>query len=659
MTGSWNSGEMMKKLIWLCVLLSTFVRGQSTWTGSATLQGNFSIGQNESVGTGSDENAYCGPGNAPLFGLADDVAALPQACRYTALSATPAPSGNTWTVNTGADMQTAINGLHCGDIISITAGVTISPTTPSGAPQFLFPALGCDDNHWIWVESSGISNAAFPPEGTRLTPCQAGVASLPGRPAYGCPAPQLLTAKILMTGSTLPITFVSGATHYRFMGLEITRTATAGGAPSHFVGSLVGIGGAHHIIFDRDWLHGVPAEGTLPQASGATTETNRGVNLAQSHSIAILHSYFTDFYCISVNGSCSDAQAFTGGIGTAANTAWGTYKIVDNFLEGAAETIIFGGGSGPCTNPDPAQCSIDSPADIEIRRNHMFKPLQWMPPPGPSSGFGGWPVVKNGFEIKNAVRVLLEGNIVENAWGGFSQVGYGFLFTPKSQSGLCPGCILTDVTARYNQGKHLGGGIQFLAANSDAGASCKGAFRESIHDNLFDGIYQDTTLVAADGYELDTSGSSGMTQDRVNVVHNTFTSAGKADILLGGLAAETNFIWRDNIMVKGEFNTVNRGNCDTVSGTILGKMNACWTNYSFLNNLMVGGSTATNFYPATTITSAASASAVEGGDLRLCKGLNNPAAPCAGASAYATAGSDGLPLGANITLVNQYTQGIQ
>ena len=119
-------------------------------------------------------------------------------------------------------------------------------------------------------------------------------------------------------------------------------------------------------------------------------------------------------------------------------------------------------------------------------------------------------------------------------------------------------------------------------------------------------------------------------------------------------------------MVKGEFNTVNRGNCDTVSGTILGKMNACWTNYSFLNNLIVGRSTATNFYPATTITSAASASAVgfvnyqaEGGDLRLCKGLNNPAAPCAGASAYATAGSDGLPLGANITLVNQYTQGIQ
>src|SRR5207245_11246524 len=105
------SGEIMKKLTWLCVLLRTFVLGQSTWTGSATLQGNFSIGQNESVGTGSDENAYCGLGNAPSFGAADDVASLPQACMYTALSATPATSGQTWTVNTGADRQPAINGL--------------------------------------------------------------------------------------------------------------------------------------------------------------------------------------------------------------------------------------------------------------------------------------------------------------------------------------------------------------------------------------------------------------------------------------------------------------------------------------------------------------------------------------------------------------------
>ena len=31
---------------------------------------------------------------------------------------------------------------------------------------------------------------------------------------------------------------------------------------------------------------------------------------------------------------------------------------------------------------------------------------------------------KNLFELKNAQRVLFEGNILENSWGGFSQRGF-------------------------------------------------------------------------------------------------------------------------------------------------------------------------------------------------------------------------------------------
>ena len=46
----------------------------------------------------------------------------------------------------------------------------------------------------------------------------------------------------------------------------------------------------------------------------------------------------------------------------------GPYKIINNFMEAGAETILFGGG--------PAKFA---PTDIEIRRNHMFKPLTWMP----------------------------------------------------------------------------------------------------------------------------------------------------------------------------------------------------------------------------------------------------------------------------------------
>jgi hypothetical protein len=46
----------------------------------------------------------------------------------------------------------------------------------------------------------------------------------------------------------------------------------------------------------------------------------------------------------------------------------GTYKIVNNFLEAAGENILWGGAPGSTV-----------PTDIEIRRNHMFKPLNWMP----------------------------------------------------------------------------------------------------------------------------------------------------------------------------------------------------------------------------------------------------------------------------------------
>src|SRR6266571_4241328 len=81
-----------------------------------------------------------------------------------------------------------------------------------------------------------------------------------------------------------------------------------------------------------------------------------------------------------------------------------------------------------------------TPTDIEIRGNHFFKPMSWKPgEPGFVGGASGRPfIVKNLFELKNAQRVLLEGNLLENCWGGFSQNGYAVLLTPKNQSNQCP-----------------------------------------------------------------------------------------------------------------------------------------------------------------------------------------------------------------------------
>jgi hypothetical protein len=129
----------------------------------------------------------------------------------------------------------------------------------------------------------------------------------------------------------------------------------------------------------------------------------------------------------------------------------GPYKIVNNYLEASGENILFGGALATTT-----------PGDIEIRHNHFFKPILWEPGvAGFIGGTSGKPfIVKNHFELKNAERVLLEGNILENVWGGFSQNGFSVLLTPKDQSpNLCPSCRVTDITIRYSTISHVGGSV--------------------------------------------------------------------------------------------------------------------------------------------------------------------------------------------------------
>jgi hypothetical protein len=156
----------------------------------------------------------------------------------------------------------------------------------------------------------------------------------------------------------------------------------------------------------------------------------------------LIDSYLNDFHCIAVTGTCTDAQTINGGNSFLPT---GPYKIVNNFLEAAGENILWGGATGSTV-----------PADIEIRRNHIFKPLNWMP--GSANFIGRKFIAKNLFEIKNAERLLLEGNVLENSWGGFSQVGWGIVITPRGRWAAS-----RDITIRYNTISHVGSGFQICA----------------------------------------------------------------------------------------------------------------------------------------------------------------------------------------------------
>jgi hypothetical protein len=635
---------------------------------------SFNLGVTPKTSVGAD-NRYCGQGNIPKFGTNDGPAQLPRACFYTGRNATPSP-GKVVAVGNGESVNRAIARANCGDIVELQAGAAYS--------EFVsIPAKSCDDQHWITIRTS--SYHLLPPEGVRITPCYAGVATLPGR-SYSCSSPQNLMPKIVVIASGAGMEFAPGANHYRFIGIEFTRRPGIG-----IVYGLVGFrNGTQKIIFDQCWFHG--------DDDSNGDETKVGVNLGLSYLVGVVDSYFNDFYCVAEIGTCTDAVAIGGGVGLTSGD-WGAYKIVNNFLEAAGENILFGGGEATIT-----------PQDIEIRRNLFFKPFTWMPSSPTYDGgspevahrnsflrrftwlpdnlrYGGGPaatgrhkplIVKNLFELKNATRVLVEGNIFENSWGGFSQEGPGILLTPANQSNQAPNAKVTNITMRYNIIRYTGQPLQIATVDTDP--VCKpnclnaGINNLSLHDLLMDhieygGCYGKTCTPYFN--EILTGDDIPASHQLHDLTINHITEVldnqiGTSMFALGGPTAKSggqmyNFTLKNSIMPAGDYGIGGGpppndcGHNQPISTPYLA---ACFGGtLVFGSNVIPWGSTHGGTW----------ASIGRGGALQLLadqkavqyKSLSEGDYRLLSTSPGHNAADDGTDIGANVNTVNTYTQGVQ
>jgi hypothetical protein len=556
----------------------------------------------------------------------DGPAELPREYVKSSLKDTPA-GGKTWNVRSGQSFQPILSSASCGDVIQLQAGSTF-------IGSFVIPAKSCDDSHWIIIRTSA-PDSSLPPEGTRLTPCYAGVSSLPGRPGLKCASTANVAARIEFNGmgGSGPLTFSSGSNHYRLIGLEVTRSAS----PADIFNLVQFLGPADHVIFDRVWMHGTAQDATV-----------RGVMLGPSRYVAVVDSFFTDFHCIARTSSCTDAQAIVGGIG---DSSMGPYKIVDNFLESSGENIMFGGGR-----------ASTAPQDIEIRHNHMFKPLTWMK--GQVGYVGGTNgnsfIIKNLFELKSAQRVLLEGNILENCWGGFSQAGFAILLTPKNAGG-CSSCQVTDVTIRFNTISHVGAGLQIANALSDSSTALDGQ-RYSIHDIVIDDI---------DGGKYDGPGEFAQVSVQPgapilqNVTINHVTAfPSRTLFIIGDMVANSgpmkNFVFTNSIVNAGVSPVWSTGggpaNC-AFHDVPLTTFSSCFSNSTFAANAIVASPAgfsaaawpAKNFFPASeAAVKFANYHDAHGGDYHL-----QPSSP------YKGKGTDGRDLGADLDAIHSASAGAE
>jgi hypothetical protein len=420
---------------------------------------------------------------APRPALAQTMPAPPQV--FIDTTYVP-PSGRTINVPAGGDFQAALNDAKAGDAITLEAGATFTGNFT------LHNKTGSD---WITIRTSA-PDSILPPAGTRITPALSNV------------MPKLVTAS-----TNEPVLRAdAGAHHYRFIGIEL---GVADGVAAY---NLIELGNGletsvdqlpHHIVIDRCYLHGTQ-----------TKDAVRGVALNSAWS-AIIDSYLSDFHATSV-----DSQA----IG-----AWGgpgPFKIVNNFLSGAGENVLFGGA-------DPRIAGL-VPSDIEFRRNHVFKPFSWKVGDPAYAGIR-W-TVKNSFELKNAQRVLVENNTFEGNWTQ-AQTGFAIVFTPRNQDGRAPWSVVQDVTFAAN-----------VIIRSDHGINISG------RDNNFPSrptariLMRDNLLYLVGGRMLQVlDGTSDVTFE-----HNTADHTGETTVNADA-AAHTRFTFRNNIVSYGTYGIFGSG----------------------------------------------------------------------------------------------------
>ncbi|MFC1831227.1 hypothetical protein ACFL0S_04325 [Thermodesulfobacteriota bacterium] len=419
------------------------------------------------------------------------------------------PTGNVITVSAGENFQAALDRANLGGVIVLEAGATFqgpftlpNKTTGSG---------------WIYIISSAYNR--LPPPGTRVSPSDA--SSMPS---------------INVTSGGSAIRTADNAHHYRFVGIEFSP------AEGNFVHNLIQIGNAdttektlpYNIFFDRCYIHGDPVLGG-----------RRGMAM-DGKSIAVIDSYVSGFIQTGF-----DTQALW-----AYNTP-GPLKIVNSYLEGAGENVMFGGAIPKINN-----CV---PADIEIRHNHFHKPLVWKERRG---------TVKNLFELKNAKRVLVERNIFENNWVD-SQNGFAILFTVRGERGAAPWAAVQDVTFRYNKIINSENGFNLLGRDPKGESGVQ--TRILIKDNLL----------------LDVPGKIFQVLNGVvdlTIDHNTAVS-GTHIAMHDGTPKNDGFVFTNNMLQAGNYG---------FHGSVAGEGNPCLAAYyeegwTFEKNIIIGGHS--NRYP--------------------------------------------------------------
>jgi hypothetical protein len=469
-----------------------------------------------------------------------------------------------------------------GGIITVNAGGDLQAAIDQAQPG---------DTIVLQAGATFIGNFVLPakPGSAYVTITSSGDRSrLPGENTRIDPSYSPLLAKIKSPNSASAIATAPFAHHYQLQLLEFLPNFQG-----YYDVIQLGDGNqtslavvAHDLIVDRVYIHGDPTFGQ-----------KRGIAL-NSASTTIKNSYIAG-----IVGANMDTQAICGWNGP------GPFTIANNYLEASGENLLFGGA-------DPAVPGL-VPSDIAITHNQISKPWAWR---------GQAWTVKNLLEFKNAQRVVVDGNILENDWEAGQS--YSIQFTPRNQDGTASWTVVQQIQFTNNVVRHVAAGIAILGSDYNAPSQQTNAI--TIRNNLFEDV--SSARYGGNGWILLTLGAANVTMD-----HNTIFSDGSSDLYADG-SPSPGLVVTNNIMQNNGWAIMGSG-ASPGNGTI-----AAWFPGSqFFGNVIAGADPAIypsgNFYPASL--GAVGFVNLGGGNYRL-----------SASSPYIRSATDGTDVGANIDAIN-------
>lgn len=327
---------------------------------------------------------------------------------------------------------------------------------------------------WIYIRSSALGSL---PAGTRVSLSSvSNMARIQGT----------------STGGGGVIKVQSGASHWRLAGLEICMPSGAA-----YTNTRMELSGANYITVDRCVVRGDETYGG-----------GIGAYIGGQH-CAIIDSHLAYHAQLSAERQAILAYGY------------GPYKVQNNYLSSAGECLMFGGGGLPDGN---------MVSDVTIRGNHFHVPTSWATTASPRY------TIKNLLEFKTGQRILVEGNLFENLWGGQGQNGFAILCTVRNQYGDDTWNYVRDVTYRYNELRNCANGWNISGADNEFPSySTK---RIYVHNNLLNLTGISVNGVGTFGTDsiraFQASGGMPVTSDNsraqdIIIEHNTTYSPPSAD----------------------------------------------------------------------------------------------------------------------------------